>query len=96
MTEITNDTEVFDAMRFDVVSGDMVWTGQVGTVHARQFAERNLRSINVLGSFARINGWTSEALSIVNCRASIRNRGHQHCNYPRSAAASNDAIALQK
>ena len=31
MTEISNDTEVFDAMRFDVVSGDMVWTGQMGT-----------------------------------------------------------------
>lgn len=32
--EITNDTEVFDAMRFDVVSGDMVWTGRVGTREA--------------------------------------------------------------
>jgi hypothetical protein len=31
MTEITNDTEVFDAMRFDVTSGDMVWTGRMGT-----------------------------------------------------------------
>ena len=86
MTEITNDTEVFDAMRFDVVSGDMVWTGQVGTVHARQFAERNLRSTNYLGSLARINGWMSEALSIGNCRESIRNLGHQHCNCPRSAS----------
>jgi hypothetical protein len=34
MTEITNDTQVFDAMRFDVVSGDMVWTGRVGTREA--------------------------------------------------------------
>jgi hypothetical protein len=34
MTEITNDTEVFDAMRFDVVSGDMVWTGREGTREA--------------------------------------------------------------
>jgi hypothetical protein len=34
MTETTNDTEVFDAMRFDVVSGDMVWTGHVGTREA--------------------------------------------------------------
>jgi hypothetical protein len=34
MTEIANDTEVFDAMRFDVVSGDMVWTGRVGTREA--------------------------------------------------------------
>lgn len=33
-TEITNDTEVFDAMRFDRVTGDMVWTGQVGTREA--------------------------------------------------------------
>jgi hypothetical protein len=32
--EITNDTEVFDAMRFDAVSGDMVWTGRVGTREA--------------------------------------------------------------
>jgi len=32
--EITNDTEVFDAMRFDVVSGDMIWTGRVGTREA--------------------------------------------------------------
>ena len=34
MTEITNDTEVFDAMRFDIVSGDMVWTGREGTREA--------------------------------------------------------------
>jgi len=34
MTEITNDTEVFDAMRFDAVSGDMVWTGRMGTREA--------------------------------------------------------------
>ena len=32
--EITNDTEVFDAMRFDAVTGDMVWTGRVGTREA--------------------------------------------------------------
>jgi hypothetical protein len=34
MTEVTNDTKVFDAMRFDVVSGDMVWTGREGTREA--------------------------------------------------------------
>jgi hypothetical protein len=32
--DITNDTEIFDAMRFDAVSGDMVWTGRVGTREA--------------------------------------------------------------
>lgn len=62
------------------------WFGPAEWAHARQFAERNLRSTKFLGSFAHINGWMIEALLIGNCRASIRNLGHQHCNCPRTAS----------
>jgi hypothetical protein len=31
---MTNDTPVFDAMRFDVQAGDTVWSGKTGTREA--------------------------------------------------------------
>jgi hypothetical protein len=33
------------------------WFGPAERAHARQFAEKNLRSTSFLGSLARINGW---------------------------------------
>ncbi|MGA7808509.1 hypothetical protein [Bradyrhizobium sp.] len=31
---MTHDTAIFDAMRFDMTSGENVWTGQMGTRQA--------------------------------------------------------------
>jgi hypothetical protein len=31
---MTNDTAVFDAMRFDIEAGDHIWTRRVGTPEA--------------------------------------------------------------
>jgi hypothetical protein len=33
---MTNDTAVYDAMRFDIQAGDHIWTGRAGTPRSRR------------------------------------------------------------
>jgi len=90
---MTNDTVVFDAMRFDIRIGQYIWSRRVGTPVA---IKRDGLFIAGCLNIARTNGSTRRATSIPNWPASnlIRQRNLPGPN-PRRAGGQLAAMACK-